>query len=114
MPTVKGSSKAMAMDGEMPGSAPPRMPHSTPPKDASKTFAEPSCPSATSTLSQVVIGSGPVYAHQLPTGMRTCNAWSNSAHSSGPVAAAHSSNGARNGAPASQPQTSTSRLTVAA
>ena len=39
MPTVNGSSKAMAMDGEMPGSAPPRMPHSTPEKAATSSHS---------------------------------------------------------------------------
>jgi hypothetical protein len=30
MPNVKGNNKAIAMEGEIPGNAPPKMPHKTP------------------------------------------------------------------------------------
>jgi hypothetical protein len=70
MPTVKGKSKAMAMEGEIPGNAPPKIPQSTPPKAAKKTDRVAKVATVERKLSMKIFLSK-AQAPQNPAGMRT-------------------------------------------
>src|SRR5688500_7428242 len=75
MPYVNGSSSAMEMEGEIPGSAPPMMPHSTPPNAAASSMGEIRAFKEISSASIVPCSrsrtdGGPVTHKKRPTGHR--------------------------------------------
>src|SRR3990167_5970745 len=82
MPTVKGSKSAMAIEGDMPGRAPPNIPHKTPPNAASsiQPDSRPVSKFNTSDIDQPDSN-----ADQIPVGKRTLSNASKSSHSKGPV-----------------------------
>ncbi len=70
---MKGSSSAIAIDGEMPGSAPPTMPHATPAKAAG--IVQPVASAFQARASSVI-------ASQAPAGTATPSSFANTSHSS--------------------------------
>ena len=65
MPTVKGSSKAMAIEGEIPGNAPPKIPHNTPANADKMTHPEVRLESANKKLSMLYF---PIHCDHIPVG----------------------------------------------
>ena len=71
IPTVKGNSNAMAMEGEMPGKAPPKMPHNTPANADKMTQPDDRLERANKKLSMIYF---PIHCDHIPVGKRISNA----------------------------------------